>query len=133
MEPFRKRTHSIVLKDDASTTELLPLQAASGSYDAAPLKDGHDRVEEQSHKGKLVIKDWPGHASSLGDRGWRKAGLLTVDYSIALIPLLFIGKSQTVRTTRTRAHNCPCSLADNNSPECRGDIFVGLACRTPRQ
>ena len=131
MERFRKHTRSLLLKDDASTTGLLPVQAEFGAYDTAPLKDGQDIAEEQSHKGKLVIKGWPGSASSLGNRGWRKAGLLAVDSSIALIPLLFIGKSQTVRSTRTWAYKCPCSLADKDSPEYRSDMFVGLAYRNP--
>ena len=101
MQRFRKRTRSLLLKDDTSTTELLPVQAESGSYDAAPLKEGQDKIEEQSHEGKLVIKGWPGPASSLGSRGWEKAGLLALDSAIALIPLLFIGKSGSVRSTRT--------------------------------
>ena len=100
MKRFRKRTRSRPLKDDTSTAELLPMQADSGSYDASPPEDGQDTVEEQSHKGKLVIKGWPAPASSLGNRGCRKAGLLAVDSAIALIPLLFIGKSQSVRSTR---------------------------------
>ena len=100
MKRFRKRTRSLLLKDDTSTTELLPVQAESGSYDAAPLKEAQNTVEEQSHKGKLVIKGWPASASDLGNRGWEKAGLLTLDSAIALIPLLFIGKSRSVRSTR---------------------------------
>ena len=101
MERFRKRTRSILLKDDTSTTELLPVQAESDSYDEAYLKDSQDPVKEQSHKNQLVIKGWPGPASSLGNRGWEKAGILALDSAIALIPLLFIGKSPTVRSTRT--------------------------------
>ena len=75
MKRFRKRTRSALLKDDTSTTELLPVQADFGSYGEAPLKDSQDTVEEQSHKGKLVIKGWPGPANRLGNRGWEKAGL----------------------------------------------------------
>ena len=101
MQRFRKRTCSLLLKDDSSTTELLPVQAESGSYDATPLKECQDTVEEQLPKGKLVIKGWPGPASSLGYRGWERAGLLALDSAIALIPLLFIGKSGSVQGTRT--------------------------------
>ena len=100
MKRFRKRTRSLLLKDDTSTTELLPVHAASGSSDAVPLKEGQDTLKEQSDEGKLVIKGWPGPASSLANRGWEKAGLLAVDSTIALIPLLFIGKSRSVRSTR---------------------------------
>ena len=133
MQRFRKRTRSLLLKDDSSTTELLPVQAESASYDADPLKEGQDTVEEQLHKGKLVIKGWPGSASSLGNRGWEKAGLLALDSAIALIPLLFIGKSGSVRGTRTSPFKYPCSLVDNDSLEHRSNMFVGLAYRNPRR
>ena len=133
MERFRKGTRSILLKDDASTTELLPVQAESGSYDEAALKDSQNTVEERSHERKLVIKGWPGPASSLGNRGWEKAGILALDSAIALIPLLFTGKSGSVRGPRTSAFKYPCSLADNDSLEHRSDMFVGLAYRNPRR
>lgn len=101
MERFRSHTHFIPLKDDASRLELLPIESEVGSFKSSSVKNGLDSAEGQSQNRTLVVKGWPQTSKALRKTGWKKVGSLAIDTLIALIPLLFIGKSQTAHSTRT--------------------------------
>lgn len=93
MERFRTYAHFIPLKEDASRLELLPIESEVGSFNSPSRKNDQDSVDKQSQNGTPVIKGWPPTSKTLSKTGWKKAGSLAVDIFIALIPLVFIGKS----------------------------------------
>lgn len=101
MERFRSHTHFIPLKDDASRLELLPIESEVGSFKSPSIKNSLDSAEGHSQNRTLVVKGWPQTSKALRKTGWKKIGSLAIDTFIALIPLLFIGKSQTAHSTRT--------------------------------
>ena len=127
MKRYRDHTNSTPLKDDASRIELLPIESEAGSYNSPPTNNRQDSAEGQSHKTTRLIKGWPQSFKTLKKTGWKEAASLAVDTFIALIPLLFTGKSQTAHGTRTGVQQEQSSLADKYSIEHRGDTLVGLA------
>ena len=119
MERFRNHTHFIPLKDDTSRLELLPIESEVGSFISPSVKDGQDSAEGQSRKRTREIQRWPQSSKTLRKTGWKKAGSLTIDIFIALIPLVFTGKSQTARGPCHRTAQKRCTLANEESPEHR--------------
>ena len=89
MERFRGHAHALPDKDDASTVELLPIESLP---DQPSVRHGEDSVQEPWHNQTPAIKGWP-HTPKRLKKKWQREATLVVDIIVALIPLLFIGRS----------------------------------------
>ena len=93
MELYPNSIHSISLKEDTSRTELLPVVSEVSSLSYYPTNNGHDSAAYQLRDTAVAIKGWPETCKTLRKPGWKKTASLTLDILIALIPLVFVGKS----------------------------------------
>ena len=93
MEHYPNSIHSVSLKEDTSRTELLPAVSEVSSLSDYPTNNGHDSAADHSRDTAVAIKGWPETCRTLRKPGWKKPASLTLDILIALIPLVFIGKS----------------------------------------
>ena len=115
MEDYPNSTHSISLKEDTSRTELLPVVSEVGSLSYFSTNNGHDSAADQWRDRTVVIKGWPETFKTLRKPGWKKAASLTLDILIALIPLVFVGKSHVARRPCTRSQKWSSSYKHDQS------------------
>lgn len=93
MEKHPDHTHTISLNEDTSRTELLPVDSDAGPFSLPTTRDGQESAEEQWHNRAMVVKGWPQSSKTLQEARWKIAASLVIDACIALIPLVFVGKS----------------------------------------
>ena len=96
-------THSITLREDTSRTELLPVKPELSTSNSYPYNNGQDIVEAQWHDRAVAIKGWPENFKTLKETRWKKTASLVIDTFVALVPLVFVGKSHMKRNNLTRS------------------------------
>lgn len=93
MEKHPDHTHTISLNEVNSRTELLPVYLDAGPFSLPTTRDGQESAEGQWHDRTMVVKGWPQSSKTLQEARWKKVASLVIDACIALIPLVFVGKS----------------------------------------
>lgn len=92
MEGFRSRTRTSPNKDDASRVELLPIESQPIFVHQPSTRYAGDSAQKSWHNQTPAIEGWPQTPKPL-KKNWRKGATLVVDTAVALVPLLFIGRS----------------------------------------
>ena len=103
MDQHPDHTLSMSLKEDISRTELLSVESDVDSFSLPTTKHGQDSAEGQWPHKPVMVKGWPQSFKTLREIRWKKAASLAIDTCIALIPLVFIGKSYIASSAHKRS------------------------------
>ena len=113
--------------EDNSLTELLPVKSDVCSFNSLQMHHGQDKTERQLSTSTRVIKGWPQTSKTLRRMDWKHRALLAIDIIIALIPLSFIGKSQSTAEAVLEAFKQSLADAGRNSAGYSGGAIIRLA------
>ena len=89
------------------------------------MENDLNKIERLPFTTTRVIEGWPQNAKTPRRMDWKHRGLLAIDIVIALIPISFIGKSQS--TAKLQAFKQSVADADRNSASYSGGAIIRLA------